>query len=69
MSHNRNYQDTYESILGEILAGREATHQLVDGVLSDELRAKYGKELRDFHNDVQSADTSKPGWLSKLLGG
>lgn len=66
MSKRRDYIDTYESILGEIIAGRKATHELVDGVIGD--GDKHGKELRDYHEQIQGTDTSQPGWVARLLG-
>ena len=65
MSHNRNYQETYESILGEILAGREATQDVVDGVFTGQA---YGKELREYHEQLKGVDTTQAGWVDRLLG-
>ena len=65
---NRDYLDTYDSVLTEIFAGREATAEQLAAAQRGAGGA-YGRELREFHESVQSADTSKPGWISRLLEG
>lgn len=62
----RDYEVIYESVLAEILAGREVTAEVAQQVQQG---AAYGRDLREFADAVQNADTSKPGWISRLLGG
>jgi Ser/Thr protein kinase RdoA (MazF antagonist) len=64
---NRNYETTYESVLAEILAGRELTASQLEQVQQGS--TAYGRELRELHEAAKGADTSKPGWVSRLLGG
>lgn len=64
---NRHYETTYESVLAEILAGRELTAAELEA--AQQGSTAYGRELRELHEQAQRADTSKPGWVSRLLGG
>lgn len=65
---NRDYLDTYDGVLAEIFAGREATAADLEAAQRGAGGA-YGRELREFHEAIEAADTGKPGWISRLLGG
>jgi hypothetical protein len=65
----RNRNDTYDAVLAEIIAGRQATEALTDATLSTDDRNRIHADMIRLQSEIQQADTAQPGWLSKLLGG
>lgn len=58
--NNRQDLDTYDSVLGAILAGRQATTVTTTDLDPD---------LVQLHKDLKAVDTSQPGWLGSFLRG
>lgn len=61
----------YDDVLKAIADGRKLTKDMVTGDPSDQ-RVELGDnpaDLSALHEQIQQADTSKPGWIARLLGG
>lgn len=61
----------YDQVLTAIAEGRRVTKDMVTGN-PDDRRVELGDSadyLTEFHEQIQQADTSRPGWVARLLGG
>lgn len=60
----------YDDVLAAIAEGRRVTKDMVTGDPGDR-RHELGSnpaDLSEFHEQLQQADTSAPGWVARLLG-
>jgi hypothetical protein len=65
----RNRNDTYDAVLAEIIAGRQATEALTDATLSTDERNRIHADMIALQAELQTADVAQPGMIGRLLGG